>query len=222
MVVVLLPSVLQKIAGQYGLTCTYDHSDMYLIDSDVGLWHLTIAPKEGGEPLFKAEYCRGDIAALPLLRGKLVVRRAEADGINLLLERLADGSIPILKHLPQTTTTATPAANTKPQALDLTPPIRVDIFLLQQVRVHLRDPLLKPALDTDIEMNMRLTGVGSQTEPTRFVMDLNSDPILDALRIEGQATTQNNALDAQVKLNLTGLHLRPLDGYLRLVGLRRR
>ena len=75
--------------------------------------------------------------------------------------------------------------------VDLTPPIKVDIFLLQQVRVHLRDPLLKPALDTEIEMNMRLTDVGSAVEPTRFVMDLNSDPILDALRIEGQATTQN-------------------------------
>ncbi len=219
MIVALLPSVLQKIAGQYGLTCTYDHSDMYLIDSDVGLWNLTIAPKEGGEPLFKAEYCRGDISALPLLRGKLVVRRAEAEGIDLLLERKADGSIPILKHLPQTTT-APAANNAKPQAVDLNPPIRVDIFRLQQVHVHLRDPLLKPALDTQLELNMWLTDIGSLSRPTHFVMDLNSDPILDDLRIEGEAATRANALDASVKLNLTGLHLHPLDGYMSLLGLR--
>src|SRR5687768_17865748 len=78
-VAVAFPSVLRKVAAAYGLDARYERMELYMLGGDVGLWHLRVAPKDGGEPLLTAEYVRADVSALNLLRGRLVVRRVEAD-----------------------------------------------------------------------------------------------------------------------------------------------
>jgi hypothetical protein len=95
--VIALPSVLRSVAGKYDLACTYERLDLTILGADAELWHLVVAPKEGGEPFFHSEYCRADVSVLALFRGRLVVRRLEADGVDVLVER-PDGSLPLLKH----------------------------------------------------------------------------------------------------------------------------
>ena len=95
----LVPWAINRAANTYNLRCTYEKMDLYLIDGDVGIWHLKIEPKEGGAPLAQAEYCRGDISTLQLFRGQLHVQQLVADGVELNIERKADGSMPLLQRL---------------------------------------------------------------------------------------------------------------------------
>ncbi|HVR76469.1 MAG TPA: hypothetical protein VMT52_19220, partial [Planctomycetota bacterium] len=95
----LLPWTLKKIAADYDLDCKYDRLELSLLGGDAELWHLTVAPKEGGAPFIHAEYCRADIATPHLLAGRVIVRRLEADGVDLLVERDEDGSIALLKRI---------------------------------------------------------------------------------------------------------------------------
>src|SRR6185437_4998124 len=84
----LLPPVLRKVAGHYGLTASYDRLDLYASSGDVGLWGLRFTPIEGGPPVVQTEYCRGSISVLALFTGRLIVNRAEAEEAVLRLERL--------------------------------------------------------------------------------------------------------------------------------------
>src|SRR5206468_11459050 len=50
----LVPWAINRAASAYNLRCTYERMDLYLVDGDVGIWHLKIEPKEGGAPLAQA------------------------------------------------------------------------------------------------------------------------------------------------------------------------
>src|SRR5436309_214582 len=78
-----LPPVLRNVAGKYGLDCTYERIELYLLSSDVGIWHLSLKPKDGGPAIAQGEYCRADVSPLNLLRGRLLVHRVEADEFEL-------------------------------------------------------------------------------------------------------------------------------------------
>src|SRR5690348_11731093 len=69
--VIALPGVMRKVAARYDLNCEYEHTELYLISGNVGVWHLVLTPKSGGAPLLAADYLRGDVSAINLLRGKL-------------------------------------------------------------------------------------------------------------------------------------------------------
>src|SRR6476620_1626475 len=82
-----LPPVLRSVAARYGLDCTYERIELYLLSSDVGIWHLSLTPKDGGPRIAHAEYCRADVSPLRLLRGELLVHRVEADEFDFNVER---------------------------------------------------------------------------------------------------------------------------------------
>src|SRR5947209_8553457 len=65
--VIALPSVMRTVLKHYGLTASYERTEIYLVDGDVGLWHLKVSPLEGGEPIAQTEYCRADISTWDLL-----------------------------------------------------------------------------------------------------------------------------------------------------------
>src|SRR3954454_22325617 len=90
------PVALRKTAALYGLNCSYERVEFSALGGDAGLWHLTLTPKEGGEPVLQSEYVRGHISTLALLRGRLDVRRVEADGVVLNVDRTADGRVPLI------------------------------------------------------------------------------------------------------------------------------
>ncbi|MDB5334157.1 MAG: hypothetical protein JWP03_5308, partial [Phycisphaerales bacterium] len=225
-VALLLPTTLRQVAKSYGLDITYERSDMYLFNGDVGLWHVRVTPAGGGEPILQAEYCRGDVSPLQLLRGRLVAERIEADGVELVVRRNADGTIPLLQTLlagqkPQATPAGS-ATKAPPQAVDLSPPVAIDALRLTHVRAHLNDRSVSPALQTDVDLNIGLWDLASPVRPTRFTMDVFADALLDSFQVEGQGTSDGKVLDATFRASARGLHPAPLAGYLAPLGLRPR
>src|SRR5580658_10104587 len=85
----LFPIVLGRVVGHYGLSAHYDRLELNMLGTDAGIWYLTLTPKTGGDPIFQSNYLRCDIATLDLFRGKLTIRRLEAEKILVLLERKA-------------------------------------------------------------------------------------------------------------------------------------
>ncbi len=222
------PTVLAKVAGYYDLDCSYERLQLNVLGGDVGLWHLTVNPKTAngaaidGGPLVHAEYVRGNIAPLKLLVGKLEVWRVEADGVELNVERTADGRIPALEKLlaarPAPAPAAKPAAG--PTQIDLTPPLRVDALRLQHVRARVRDRAVSPPFDGLVLVNLRVSDVGSTLRPARFELDVSSDPILDSLAVEGEGRSGGAALDARMTVRVKGLRPRAAAGYLEPLGMR--
>ncbi len=223
----MLPTVIRRTAAAYGLSANYERHEMDLFGGDVGLWHLVLAPSGGGEALLSADYCRGYISTWELLRGNLVVRRLEAEGINLLVERDAKGEIALLKKITGTLTASKPtaapaAASTVVTArdIDLTSPFQLDAFRLDRVHAHVRDLSVSPPVDATLELNLRLTDLRSPTRPSGFDLEMSAQPVLESLRAKGVGRSSGKLLDAQMEVVVSGLHPMPAAGYLRLLGLK--
>ncbi len=215
--VFIVPVVLRKAAGAYGLTCTYDRLDMNLLATDVGLWRLALTPRAGGVPVVSVEYVRGDVSPFALLRGRLHVRRAVADGVELVLDRDADGSIPWLAPLLSGGSRPQPAKSEGP--LKLSSPLGVDAFRLANIRARFRDRSVAPALDASVRLNLSVSDLGDPLRPVRFSAELMAAPALDYARVEGEASMAEAALDADWHVLVRGLHPGPLAGYLRPLGI---
>ena len=217
-IIFAFPSVLKKVAASYDLNATYDRMELYLLGSDVGLYHLKLTPKAGGDALVDLEYCRADVSALDLLRGKLLARRVEADGATMRIEREADGSIPALQKL------LAGGATTKPtepfQLTSLDSPLQLDALRLNHIRTQWRDRSVTPPVETELEMTMRISDLGSADRPTRFLLDMTSPPLLDSLRVEGKGTARGQAMDATLTVIARGIHPKPATGYLAPLGFR--
>jgi hypothetical protein len=219
----LLPPVLNKVAGHYKLRCAYDRLDLNVLSGAAELWGLEIGPVEGGQPILQSDYCQGEISIYNLLKGRLVVYRAVADGVDLNVERTADGRIPVLARFatagaspPPPQAPSTPATN----AIDLQPPLRIDALRLSHIRARFHDQFIIPELDSHMVLDMRLTNLGVPHQPTLFEMDFSSDPVLDSLEIEGNCSSDsNNVLTGHLGIIMRGLHPKPAEGYLRQFGL---
>lgn len=219
---ILLPVAINRVAGLYDLNASYERSELNLMSGDAGLWHLKFTPKTGGEPIAEVGYVRGNISLLALLRLRLDVWRAEADGVQLLVERNADGSIPLLekflKAVPATSSNQ-PATSKPNEPLNLSAPIRIDALRLQNVAATLRDHSVSPTLETRTRLNLRLSDLGSPTRPTSLDMSLWVDPGLDLIRVEGVGKNTAEVIEADLSFVMRGLTPEALRPYLQRLGL---
>ena len=224
----LLPWTLRRVAKIYDLDLTCGRPDLSLFSSDAGLWHVNVT--QHGQPVANVDYCRADISILNLFRGRLVVQRLEADGVNLTVQRNADGGIPLLKGLlmagPQPGAAPPPkTTNGKPTPIDLRPPVAIDALRLTHVKTHLIDKAVSPALDTEVQMNLRLSDLASPERPVKFSMELlpsaKNSPLLDSVVVEAEnkKVSDSKSLDATFHASAFGLHPKMLEGYLSPLGL---
>jgi len=226
-VVIALPPVIQLVAHHYKLAANYEQTELYLLSGDVGIWHFSLTPIEGGAPLVQSDYTRVHISTLDLLRGRLTIRRLEAEGVALQVDRTADGTIPLLQRFAQWTTHRNPSAPlaspnetaATPQSVDLSSPLEVDAFRLTNVHAHILDEAVRPPLDAQIDVNLRLTDLDSSERPTHFVMDMTGAPILDILHVEGTGRSNGKSLDTVLQFAAKGLHPQSAAGYLRHMGI---
>jgi Domain of Unknown Function (DUF748) len=217
---VLLPTVLNKVAKTYDLACSYDRLDLSLIGGTAAIWNLEVTPKEGGDPIFHADYCQGDISLYNLLKGRLVVYRVAADGVDMTVERTADGKIPLLARFASSSPAKpAPVSTNEPRPFTLEAPLRVDALRLQHVRARFHDEFVKPELDARLALDLRLSNLGTPGIPTRFELDFDSDPLLDSLQITGRGESDGKTLTAELHVLMRGLHPKPAAGYLALAGL---
>jgi hypothetical protein len=222
-IIVAFPPVFRSVAARYGLKPEYERMELYFLGTDVGLWHVTFTPLEGGDPVISSNYCRANISTLNLLRGRLVVRRLEADTVNLLLDRHADGSIPLVQKLVGGATEeelASIESALERDIINLTSPLQIEAFRLNRVRARVRDQSVSPPLDSTFDLNVRLDDLASDVRPTKFQIELSSDDLLDVMRIEGEGRAHKQNLDANVRVFVRGLHAEPAAGYLAPLGLK--
>lgn len=218
LVPLLLPTVLRQVASNYDLNAEYDKFDFNLLGGDVGLWNLRFTPKSGGDPILTIGYCRGAVATLGLLQGRLDVQRAEAEDATVIVERMPDGSIPLLERfLPKPDPTAAPAT-TQPTDIPLESPLSIDTLRLQRAEARLIDRAVAPTTDVRFYLNLILTNIGKDDVPTAFSIQLNSPEVLGALYVDGSATARNQLVNADLDVRMIGLNLKPLRSYLAAFG----
>jgi uncharacterized protein involved in outer membrane biogenesis len=115
----------------------------------------------GSEPVVQAQYVRGAISTWALLKGRLHVRRAEADAAVVVAERLADKSIPLLQQLSKGPQPPNPVGGKDKIVLE--PPLRIDILRLQNAQAFLRDKAVTPTVDVRMALSMLVSNVGVPT-----------------------------------------------------------
>jgi hypothetical protein len=218
-----LGPVMRKVAAAYGYDISFQRQELTLLGGDVGLWYVKVTPKSGGPPVLQTDYLRGSISTIELLKGRLFVERAEADGVDLIIERTAQGRIPLLEQFLTAPASSTLAAGTQPSQpgqMNFTSPLKVEAFRLQHVRATIRDAAVTPSLEAVVAMDVRVDSLGALDQPTRFDISIWSDQLLDSMRITGQGKSDQKNLDASASVFLRGFHPGPLAGYLAPFGIR--
>jgi hypothetical protein len=218
-----MPALLRKVTGYYDLDCTYNRLQLSLLGGDVGLYGLEIRPRNAPAatpPVISSGYCRLSINPLRVLRGRLDVWRVEADDIEMALDRQPDGRLPLLDRILTASASKSVRPTTGSQTYDLTSPLHVEAFRLAHIRAHFRDQSVTPNFDTTIQVDFRVSDLGSDTKPTRFEMTISADPILDELFIEGQGSSSGPKLDVQMHVLARGIHPQPAAPYLAPLGLK--
>ncbi len=231
----VLPSIIDKLAEGFGLRCDYERLELSALGLDVELWQLAVASLEGGPAYLRMEYCRADVAVLELLFGNIVVRRLEVDGMQLRLERRADGSLPLLDHfmsdqqaeaeeekeeLEEVEEAVAEDTDASPLAgLSFRSPVRVDAARLQHLTITVIDHAVSPSTDARIDVDLRLSDLGVEGRPLLLQGRILSPQWLDLLRMEARVTLLDKRLRSTAELDLRGLSLRQLAPYLKPLGL---
>lgn len=219
----LLPVVIRKVANTYDLDLRYSRLDLSILGGNANIWDLTLRPKSGGASIVTTDYVHGNISPLNLLQGRLVVWRAEVDGVDVFVEREADGSIPLLRKVlspAPTVQAAEPTPDGPPQPIRLQSPLRIDALRLSHVTAKFRDLSVTPAFEASMQTTLRVSDVGSDQNPARIEMELTVDPLLDTLLIQGEAHATGTSLKADLRILMRGLHLQTAAGYLAPLGLK--
>lgn len=215
----ILPAVIEHVAGFYGLTTRYEQIKLDVLGGDVGIWGLELLPKSGGKPVITAEYCHGNISVGELLLGRLYIRRVEADGARVELSRNAAGHGPLLDAIMKGVNSSSSTQAAANQPTSLSSPLRVQAFRLEHMRLHIHDKSIAPAVNATLTLSVRVSDLGLRGQPTRFSLDFWSSELLDMLRLDGSFRANGRALAAKADIFMRGLHLQPLAGYLRPLGI---
>lgn len=226
-----LPSVIRKTAAHYDMEATWERIQLNIMGGDFGIWHLQLKPKGDGDALAYAEYCRGNISIMALLKGRLEIWRVEADGLSVNAQRNADGTIPLIARFTRPSDEPSPvaprskdAAATSPTASDnkltLTSPLKLDALRAHQMRIHWRDGAISPPIDTQVRANVRVSDLGSLLRPTRIELDVEASEFLDSLQLRLDRWGDDVHSEAHYELVVRGLHLKPAEPYLVALGLK--
>jgi hypothetical protein len=221
LIALLLPLVISRVAHAYDLKCDYDRLRLSITGGYAEIWNLQLSPREGGDPLVQSDYCQGDISVLNLFRGRLVIYRLAADGVEMNIQRTADGKIPLLSRFVSSSVSASGASSGSPvHPIQLQPPLRIDALRLAHVRAHFEDQYLNPPFNAQFSLDVRLNNFGGRDKQTQFELDFSSDPVLDLLQIEGHGDVENQLLNAEVNVLMRGLHPKTAAQYLAALGIR--
>lgn len=225
----VLPPVLSSYAEDLGFSLSWERLDLSALLLDLELAHVEIEPLDGVGPTAHLEYARVDVAILPLLLGDVRVRRVELDGVDLTLERAADGSL----VLPATLMSGgegrgEPSASehdpegdeedAEPQPLHLKPPLRLDAARVQNLQLAFTDASVEPPLTTRVDLDLRLSDVGIPGRLPRCELNLAARGVLDRLQLELTGPVEDERAQADLWVRVGGLHLEPLTPYLADLG----
>jgi len=235
-VAVAIPIVVRRVAASRGLACDWDRLSIGLLAGTVDVRNLDAWPlgddgragPRPAEPPVHLEYATVDVHLLSALFGPFHVQRAEVDGLDVALERAADGvwkvagRVPVwpLPPAPPPTEAPRPPEKTpeKPEPFDLALPVRVDALRIQHVRARLVDPTAVPAVDLALETTLRVSDLGSPVRPARLDVLVTAPGALDVVRVAGRLEGDPRSAKAHLEVEGHGLRLAPLRSWLASFG----
>jgi hypothetical protein len=226
-----LPWLLNRTVQPYGLSSSYERLTLSLLTMDMEARHLVLTAKDVAEPLADMEYFRAHVSPWSLAVGRLLIYRVEVDGMEVLLLRNnrgtwrgCEGIVNLLTRRPEPLRQAAPQAGDQKQRpatllTSLRPPLDLEGLSLHHLVVRFRDEVVSPAVEARLDMNIRLSDVGSTSRKTAFQMLVSCQPILDHVVLEGVVAAGDRKLDATFSCSGRGLRLEPVRPYLELLGL---
>ncbi len=239
----VLPGIIDGFAESRGLRIHYENLDFSIFSGSLELWKLEVrkAPTgsaggsaseedEEGELITLLEFLTADVEVSALLRGELIVHRAEIDGLDVYASResleqgwsLASALPTQAEDDPETEELEDEVTPGEPQEFtgyDLSLPLELRAVRLQHLQLHLSDSARTPAFKTRLELNVRLTDLGLKRSPARIEVYAHGTHWLDTLEVDGKFRSQGTNLSAQLACQLGGLHIGRLGSYLEPLGL---
>jgi hypothetical protein len=214
---ILLPTVIHKTARQLGFDLSYRRLDLNLIGTQAGIWDVVLRPKDGSGEILRNEYAFANISSLALFKLKLVAYRLEADGVSVNVVRNEDGSVPLIDQLNAAFASSTPKPS-KP--LRFESPLTVEAVRLHHVKVDVTDRSVSPPFHDTLTMDLRVSDLGGAGGPVTLDVEVFTKSMLQALRVQGDATLAGDAMNASVTFGLYGLRLHDAQAYLASLGVR--
>ncbi len=223
-----LPSALASWAEGQGLRAEYEELDLSLLTGEVELWHLTLVDdsiEATPEELVHLEYVTLDLDMASLLTGRPRIARVEADGLDLRVERTADGEL----RFGQSSEIDEAVAD-EPEGeaevdtadggpVDLILPFELAALRVQEVRVDVLDRTVEPPLRTKLELGVRLSDLGSKTRSARAEVRLSATDILDAMSLDLVQTGDASELKVRTEVAIDGFHPRAVSALLEPLGI---
>jgi uncharacterized protein DUF748 len=229
-----LPKVASALAAKAGLAIAWERLDLSLLGGSFELYEVDLrrrdAPAADGEaPLLHLDALQFDLDVLALCKGRVRVHRVALDGLDAEITRRADGCLAIdgwaCPSLPASPATADPAlpvatassaapaaAPPSPYCFDL--PVEIDQFRVQNIRVHLRDEAVRPALESRVALDLRVSDLGGPLRPPRVEMLLRAPGVVRSLEIKANGKTSSCAVDGRIEVAVHGLSAALLQRYL--------
>lgn len=235
---IALPYIIDRALRHFDLKCDYESLDISMLGADVELWHFRLMaldadPDEG--VYAHTEYCRADVSVLALLRGRLVVRRLECDGVDLFLERDVNGLLPILDHFSGAPDAApddaavedvaaeaaedASASDDHDEAVTLKSPLEISALRLQHAQLHFHDASVTPAQTFRVDCHIRLSDFAHDERKTRFALEVTAPGVLPHLVLEGTSRFEEKQVSAEFVARLDALAIGTLSPYLEEAGI---
>lgn len=220
---------LRFVAGMFELGCDVESIEFDVLTGEARIYGLSLwhDDADASAPILELEYAGVDVAALELLRANLVVRRIEADGLDLYVARdeFARWNIaPVIQQfVSDRATTATEELRKTQEEhtgpLEFGLPFKVEALRGTHLRLHLDDALADPPLDTTITALVRVSDLGDRDRVQRLSISAAGPQILDIFDFKVDALVSGPEVDTSIDLRLRGFHPQPLAGYFELVGI---
>ena len=218
------PAILDRLAAHHGLALEVAELRLALHRGELLLEGVTLGRRDapGAAPYLRLEHARVELQLRPLLAGRLVLHRADVDGLFASIERRADGRLAFLEHFapgaPGPPGPSRPPPHAAPRPLDFRLPFEIEAARVAGLRVRYVDASVVPPVDVELAATLRASQVGSPEAEASLELLASSPQCLDVLRLSLEGTFAEADLSARSALRVAGLRPEPLRGLLAAIG----
>lgn len=205
-----VPLGVEIAARAYGFDVAWTRMRVHYLRGAFELDDLSVAiraekGRPANEPWLRVESVRADIAMRDLVRGDARVQRAMAVGIDLIAERRADGSIPLLEALQAATASDEPERAERPTPIHFESPVRVDELRVESLRLAVRDRFAHGQQVWRIDADLRADDLGYLDRIGRVDVRATGPDLVESIRVEAQIETRADDAALRVRTHVTGL-----------------
>ncbi len=214
-----VPFAVERIAHAKGFDVDWSRLRVHYLRGAFEVHDLAIGVRasDGGPrnaPFLRAESIEGDVAVRDLLGGDLRVQRAAAIGLDVVAERLADGSVPVLDAVLAAAARAKDEPPKRPEPIHFDLPVRVDALRVESLRLDVRDELAWGDQHWRAVVDVRGDDIGYPDRLGRIEVRASGPGWLESARIEIEVETHVEDAAVAVRAHLGGLRTETIGPWL--------